>query len=60
MRARSTRLYMFLVWLSVFFFLLIAGVATYSVIRFRHKPGDVRRTGRTITFWNLSGPLFRW
>jgi cytochrome c oxidase subunit II len=34
-------LYMFLVWLSVFFFLLIAGVATYSVIRFRHKPGDV-------------------
>ncbi len=33
--------YMFLVWLSVFFFLLIAGIATYSVIHFRHKPGNV-------------------
>jgi cytochrome c oxidase subunit 2 len=33
--------YMFLVWLSVFFFLLVAGIAFYSVIKFRHKPGDV-------------------
>ncbi len=34
-------LYMFLIWLSLFFFLLIAGLAIYSAIRWRHKPGDV-------------------
>ena len=34
-------LYMFLTWLTVFFFLLILGVIVYSVIKFRHKPGDV-------------------
>jgi cytochrome c oxidase subunit II len=32
---------MFLIWLSLFFFLLIAGLAIYSAIRWRHKPGDV-------------------
>ena len=31
--------YMFLVWLTVFFFLLIAGIVGYSVIKFRHKAG---------------------
>jgi cytochrome c oxidase subunit II len=32
---------MFLIWLSVFLFALIAGLAIYSAIRWRHKPGDV-------------------
>lgn len=34
-------LYMFLIWLSLFFFLLIAGLALYSVVKFRHRPGTV-------------------
>jgi cytochrome c oxidase subunit II len=34
-------LYIFLIWLSLFFFILIAGVAIYSMIKYRHKPGDV-------------------
>lgn len=34
-------LYMFLVWLSVFFFLLVAGLALYSVWRYRYRPGRV-------------------
>jgi cytochrome c oxidase subunit II len=33
--------YMFLVWLTVFFFVLIAGIVVYSVVKFRHKAGDV-------------------
>lgn len=33
--------YMFLVWLTVFFFLLIFGIVVYSAVKFRHKPGDV-------------------
>ena len=33
--------YMFLVWFSLFFFVLVAAIAVYSVIKFRHKPGDV-------------------
>lgn len=32
---------MFLTWLSLFLFALIAGLAIYSAIRWRHKPGDV-------------------
>jgi cytochrome c oxidase subunit II len=39
--AQLDTFYMFLTWLSVFFFLLITGVVLYSVIKFRHKPGDV-------------------
>ncbi|MEO8026026.1 MAG: cytochrome c oxidase subunit II [Bryobacteraceae bacterium] len=34
-------LYMFLVWLSVFFFVLIGGLIFYSVWKFRYKPGVV-------------------
>ncbi len=34
-------LYMFLIWLSVFFFILIAGLAVYSAVKFRYKPGIV-------------------
>lgn len=32
-------LFIFLVWLSVFFFVLVAGLAIWSVIRYRRKPG---------------------
>lgn len=32
-------LYMFLVWMSVFFFVLIAGLIFYSVYAFRRRPG---------------------
>ena len=34
-------LYMFLVWMSLFFFVLVAVLAVYSVIKFRHKAGNV-------------------
>jgi cytochrome c oxidase subunit 2 len=34
-------LYIFLIWLSLFFFVLIAGVAIYSMVKYRHKPGNV-------------------
>lgn len=34
---RVDSLYMFLVWLSVFFFALIAGLLVYSVVRFRRR-----------------------
>jgi cytochrome c oxidase subunit 2 len=34
-------LYMFLTYLTIFFFLLIFGVIAYSVVKYRHKPGDV-------------------
>jgi cytochrome c oxidase subunit 2 len=39
--AQVDTFYMFLTWLCTFFFLLITGIAVYSVIRYRHKPGDV-------------------
>jgi cytochrome c oxidase subunit 2 len=32
-------LFMFLVWLSVFFFAIVAGLVFWSVIRYRRKPG---------------------
>lgn len=32
---------MFLIWLSLFFFLLIAGLAIYSAVKFRYRPGVV-------------------
>lgn len=38
---RVDDLYMFLIWLSVFFFGLIAFLAIYSTIRWRYKPGRV-------------------
>jgi len=34
-------LYMFLVWLSVFFFVLIGGLIIYSVVKWKYKPGVV-------------------
>jgi cytochrome c oxidase subunit II len=34
-------LYMFLTWLSLFLFLLIAGLAFYSMFKFRYRPGVV-------------------
>jgi cytochrome c oxidase subunit 2 len=33
--------YMFLTWLSVFFFVGILAFTVYTVIKYRHKPGDV-------------------
>ena len=33
--------YMFLTWLSVFFFLLVTAIAIYSCVKYRHKEGDV-------------------
>jgi cytochrome c oxidase subunit II len=32
-------LYMFLVWLSVFFFIVVAGIAFYSVFKYRYREG---------------------
>lgn len=34
-------LYMFLLWLSLFFFVLITGLVVYSVVKYRYKPGVV-------------------
>ena len=34
-------LYMFLIWLSVILFVLIGGLAIYSMVRFRYRPGVV-------------------
>ena len=34
-------LYMFLVYLSIFFFVLVAGIAIWSVVRYRRRPGVV-------------------
>jgi cytochrome c oxidase subunit 2 len=37
--AEVDRLFLFLVWMSIFFFTLVAGLAIWSVIRYRRRPG---------------------
>jgi cytochrome c oxidase subunit 2 len=38
--ARWDNLYGFLVWLSVFFFILIVGAMLYFIVKYRHRPGS--------------------